>query len=414
LLGTSVLSLSGCALASMQTGYTKAEQQTVQDLAPSKYTPRSVEERQAILTQDLFAQAAFWSREYDLNPADLEAAVNLSSTLRRLGNPGKSIEVAQHTRALYPNDVDLMTEMGASYIANNQPRKALKIVDTALRLRPQTARLWSLKGAALDQVEQFKSARQHYTKALQLAPNDPGIMANVGLSYALEGDPRTAEIWLRRAVNMPGASASARQNLALVLGLQNKFNEAEKWAKQDLDNEAATNNLAYLRSLRGASLPVPANIIPAKTAPKAVGPAAKTRTYGQINPNPNFGTTLTMAGDPSQNATGPKTASDIVRAKLLQKASAGNPQSVTRAQAVNPENVLNKIAQNNQAKRTLAQQQQAQLAARAQAQMQAQAQMRAQAYPPYGYPGYGYGIPIPPPQNTRNYPAQRAPARPRN
>ena len=118
LSGACAMTLSGCGLASLPANYTPMEQQTVQELDSGRYTPRAAEEREAILTQDLFAQAAFWSREYDLNPADLEAAINLSSTLRRLGNPTQSIEIAKHTRALYPRDVDLMTEIAASLCCN--------------------------------------------------------------------------------------------------------------------------------------------------------------------------------------------------------------------------------------------------------------------------------------------------------
>jgi len=262
-IGPVSLFLSGCSLASLPKNYSPLEKQTVEELSGVNYVPRSDEEREAIATQDMFAQTAFWSREYDLNPADLEAAINLAANLRKMGNPGKSIEVAQHTRALYPRDVDLMTEMGASLIANNDTNEALKIINKALYQRPRSARLWSLKGAAMDQLERFGEARQNYTKALGFAPNDPSILANVGLSYALEGDPKTAEIWLRRAASLPGASPNVRQNLALVLGLQGQLDEAEKWAKQDLDQEGAQQNLAYIKSLRGSSSPT-ASYAPAR------------------------------------------------------------------------------------------------------------------------------------------------------
>ncbi|MCF6275646.1 MAG: tetratricopeptide repeat protein, partial [Robiginitomaculum sp.] len=284
LLSSAALSvLTGCSLASLPGGYSPIEQQTVQELSTSNYTPRSADERAAILTQELFAQAAFWSREYDLNPADLEAAINLASTLRRLGNPRKSIEVAQTTRALYPRDADLMAELAAAHLADNNPKEALPIIDAALAQRPNTARLWSLKGAALDQFEQFTEARQQYSRGLSIAPNDPGIIANVGLSYALEGDPKTAEIWLRRAANMPGASEAVRQNLSLVLGLQNKFGEAEKWANRDLDAQATSNNMSYIRTLRGTSTPM-ANVQNPKGTPRFNAPQPAPKTYA---PNPS-------------------------------------------------------------------------------------------------------------------------------
>ncbi len=391
LLTCSIISLSGCGLASLPKGYSPIEKQAVAELNTANYTPRTADERAAVLTQDLFAQTAFWSREYDLNPADLEAAVNLASTLRRLGNPGKSIEVATQTRALYPRDADLMTELGASLIANDEPQKAVRIIDTAIRQRPQDARLWSIKGAALDQLEMFTQARQHYTKALQLSPNDPKIMSNVGLSYALEGDPRTAEVWLRRAANIPGAPESARENLVLVLSLQGKTEEAARWSQPNRMHNVPTPS--YQTSMRGASMQSPA-LRPStpplnshrQAAPRQQAPTQQIRmapTANQIQPT-KTSAKRTLSDFSTQLSGGPMTASDAARQVARQMNSQNNQQ---------PSNVLAKIAQNNQSKISIAQQQNAynqRLAQqRAQAQRQA-AQQQTTQYPgrpnPYGNP----------------------------
>lgn len=444
--GAGLIALSGCGLASLPGGYTSIEKQTVQELNSSNYTPRSADERAAILTQDLFAQAAFWSREYDLNPADLEAAINLSSTLRHLGNPQKSIEVAQTTRALYPRDVDLMAELAASYIAAGKPKDAIPLIDSGLAQRPNMARLWSLKGAALDQFEQFAEARQYYSKALSITPNDPGVIANVGLSYALEGDPKTAEIWLRRAASLPGASAGVRQNLSLVLGLQNKFDEAEKWASRDLDEKAAANNMSYIRTLRGSSTPAtniaptgrtmvgtPQHYAPTPARAQQVRPPVNSRTpktYGgqvssytpQTNipqkrtaspfaptahpanrvstPQPKLtaygqpqspGMRLNPSPDLSQYEGKPRTSREAALAAAKASSSYGVPNPAIRMQApqaqqqnMTPQDVLGKISQNNMPKTAMAQRQQQQLAYRAQ--MQAQKRGQAQAQRPYGAP----------------------------
>ena len=444
LLGAAAIFLPACSLASLPANYSPIERQTAQELAPSNYAPRSAQEREAIATQDLFAQTAFWSREYDLNPGDLEAAINLSANLRRMGNTQKSIEVAQHTRALYPRDAALMTELGASLIANNQSRDALAVIDKALAQTPGNARLWSMKGAAFDQLEQYGAAREYYSRALSLAPNDPSILANVGLSYALEGDPKTAEIWLRRASDLPGASPSVRQNLALVLGLQGKTNEAERWAAQDLDQAGAASNLAYIQSLRGASSPqtpqtysqptLPARPQASSTyqKPQPYKPQNTPRVYGgqtqvqsparsqshsyaapmrQMAGAPKTsqnepGRRLLIAGEPGQDGV-PKTAMEAARQAARQAAARRDQQAgqtyrlyeasptaqaqpqvyAPRQQAApNPQtSVLEKIAQSNQSKALLAQQQKAanaKRAAAAQAQYQAQYQGQHQARQP--------------------------------
>jgi hypothetical protein len=75
------------------------------------------------------------------------------------------------------------------------------------------------------------------------------VLSNLGLSYALAKDLPQAEATLRRAVGRPGADPRVRQNLALVVGLQGRFEEAEKIARADLPSEDATANVAYLRQM---------------------------------------------------------------------------------------------------------------------------------------------------------------------
>jgi len=227
LLAGTALIVTGCAVAPPLNAQ---ETQIQEDLAVDRFMPATREMRDAIETQELFAQAAFWSNEYNLNPGDLEAALKLSAAVRKLGNPGRAVEITQTTRALYPRDPYLMAEYAAALIASERSLDAIPILNEGLAKTPSYGRLWSLKGAALDQQERYAEARQHYDRALRITPNDPNVMANIGLSHALSGDPATAERWLRRAVTLPNASDSVRQNLILVLQLQGKTTEADKMA----------------------------------------------------------------------------------------------------------------------------------------------------------------------------------------
>jgi Flp pilus assembly protein TadD len=58
-----------------------------------------------------------------------------------------------------------------------------------------------------------------------------------------------AESTLRRAAARPGADRRVRQNLALVVGLQGRFGEAEQIARSDLPPEEAAANVTYLREI---------------------------------------------------------------------------------------------------------------------------------------------------------------------
>jgi Flp pilus assembly protein TadD len=54
---------------------------------------------------------------------------------------------------------------------------------------------------------------------------------------------------LRRAAARPGADRRVRQNLALVVGLQGRFEEAEEIARSDLPPDEAAANVGYLREM---------------------------------------------------------------------------------------------------------------------------------------------------------------------
>jgi Flp pilus assembly protein TadD len=94
-----------------------------------------------------------------------------------------------------------------------------------------------------------KEARDLYRKALELKPDEPSVLSNLGMSYLLEGDLRTAESYLRSAADKPAADSRVRQNLALVVGLQGRFDEAEQIASAELSPEQAEANVAYLRQM---------------------------------------------------------------------------------------------------------------------------------------------------------------------
>jgi Flp pilus assembly protein TadD len=69
------------------------------------------------------------------------------------------------------------------------------------------------------------------------------------MSYVLQGDLKTAETYMRSASQQPGADSRVRQNLALVVGLQGRLDEAEQIASHELSPDQAKANVAYLRGM---------------------------------------------------------------------------------------------------------------------------------------------------------------------
>jgi len=91
--------------------------------------------------------------------------------------------------------------------------------------------------------------RRPGSRALRIAPDEPSVLSNLGLSYVLSRDLPKAEETLRKAQASGRADARVRQNLALAVGLQGRFAEAETIARADLPPDEAAANVAYLKQM---------------------------------------------------------------------------------------------------------------------------------------------------------------------
>ena len=85
---------------------------------------------------------------------------------------------------------------------------------------------------------------------MALAPDHPSVLSNLALSLALDGKAEEAETLLRKARLSREAAPKVAQNLALVLGLRDRFDEAKSAGA--LPEGKGTANVAYLQALRGA------------------------------------------------------------------------------------------------------------------------------------------------------------------
>jgi Flp pilus assembly protein TadD len=87
---------------------------------------------------------------------------------------------------------------------------------------------------------------------LQLSPDNPDVLTNIAMAKVTAGDLAGAEPLLRTAAAQKDAGVQVRQNLALVLGLEGKMDEAEKLLREDLPPQQADANLAWLQQASGA------------------------------------------------------------------------------------------------------------------------------------------------------------------
>ncbi len=186
---------------------------------------------------------------YKGNPRDIRTAIHFAAALRAAAQPGQAVAVMEQAMSLAGADANVRIAYAKALASNGQFEQALNVVDGTIDpARPDWNAL-SVKGAILDQMGRNDEARALYRQAQVTAPGEASLEANLGLSYAMTNDLTTAEQHLRLAVSMSTATSQIRQNLALVIGLQGRFDEARALYARELPADQVENNMAYIRAL---------------------------------------------------------------------------------------------------------------------------------------------------------------------
>jgi Flp pilus assembly protein TadD len=186
---------------------------------------------------------------YRDNPNDVDAAIAYARALRATDQRAQAVAVLEQASIRNPRSMPLLGAYGRALAETGQYKQAIETLGRAHTPDNPDWSILNVQGAVLDQMGRHAEAQRHYASALKIVPDEPTVLSNLGLSYLLTKDLKNAEITLRRAAAQPNAGPKVRQNLALVVGLRGRFEEAEKIASADLpDNEAAAN-VNYLRQM---------------------------------------------------------------------------------------------------------------------------------------------------------------------
>ncbi|WP_417688017.1 tetratricopeptide repeat protein [Roseibium sp.] len=190
-----------------------------------------------------------WGGRYEQNRQDKAAILGYAEALRQNGQISQSMAVLRSGVITHQNDREIASAYGKVLAMNGNFSEALNVLQRAQNPQTPDWRLMSAEGAIHDQMGNHERARSLYNQAMKIEPNDPTLLNNLGLSYLLSNELPEAEYTLRKAAMLPTADSRVRQNLALVLGIQGKYGEAEQVASAELDPRQAEANVAYLRQM---------------------------------------------------------------------------------------------------------------------------------------------------------------------
>ncbi|HEY6257350.1 MAG TPA: tetratricopeptide repeat protein [Xanthobacteraceae bacterium] len=201
-------------------------------------------------SEDEWRRAAqAWGERYQANSNDPQVAIHYAQALRQTGQRAQAVAVLEQASLRSPRNTELLGAYGRALADVGNYQQALDVLGRAHAPERPDWRILSAQGAVLDQVGRHEDAQRYYASALRIVPDEPSVLSNLGLSYALSKDLPRAEATLKRAAAGQRVDPRVRQNLALVVGLQGRFAEAETIARADLPPEEASANVAYLRQM---------------------------------------------------------------------------------------------------------------------------------------------------------------------
>lgn len=198
---------------------------------------------------DLEKATAYWGQQYAKNPRDLDSALNYAMDLKALGEKKRALAVLQQASIFHGQSRKLAGEYGRLALEFDQMSVANRLLAAADDPANPDWRIISARGTVFAKQGKYQEAIPFYERALSLAHDQPSILSNLALAHAMNGEPARAESMLRKAAGTDPNSLKIRQNLALVLGLQGKYDEAKVLASRDLTMENAKENTNYLRRI---------------------------------------------------------------------------------------------------------------------------------------------------------------------
>ena len=198
-----------------------------------------------------FKKTAELGSRWQKDQKNIELGLAYADGLEKLGQTDQQLQVLATLSAQSPQNANVQSLYGKKLIAAGKPGEAIPVLEGLAASGTGDWRVLSALGSAYDQQGQYDEARAEYGRALAMQPNELGVLNNLGMSFALQGNLKEAERVLRGAFNLPNSNSKPRlrQNLALVVGLLGRFEEARQIASTDLPADQVEANMEFLQKM---------------------------------------------------------------------------------------------------------------------------------------------------------------------
>jgi tetratricopeptide (TPR) repeat protein len=146
-----------------------------------------------------------------------EALFRRGTEMLHRGNTERAMQLLERAYQIDPAHVDTAVNLSGAYILNKKFKKAVEILEPVSEQEPDNAMLWTNLGAAylgnpiLARDEEQLRAIAAFEKALAINPIAPHVAYNIGLIYRDRGELETAIHWFGRAIKANPNDQDARR-----------------------------------------------------------------------------------------------------------------------------------------------------------------------------------------------------------
>ena len=153
------------------------------------------------------------------NSQEFARAYMKGTQLLHQGKAAKAMPLLEKAHALNPADVDAALNLSGTYILQKQFKKAAVLLEPFSQSDPDHIMIWTNLGAAYlgnpvlaNDDEQMKAIHA-FKMALEINPIAPNAAYNIGLIYYRRNDPVNAATYFQKAVQANPNDRDARSLL---------------------------------------------------------------------------------------------------------------------------------------------------------------------------------------------------------
>jgi Flp pilus assembly protein TadD len=170
----------------------------------------------------------------------LDLQLALARTLEQQGDLPRAAELYQGISVQYPKDGTAVHRLAILEDRQGEFDRSAELFKKALKLQPGNADIFCDLGYSLYLQQRWAEAEMNLRQALALAPDHRRAHNHLGLVLAQEGRRDEAFAEVRKA---GGTSAEAHMNLALVLSMNDRLEDAREEYEIALEEGAVPEEL---------------------------------------------------------------------------------------------------------------------------------------------------------------------------